>query len=246
MTEIVEVIRRSEQGVTRPFLCRSSDGVVYFVKGRGAGRRSLICELLAVLLAKHLELPIAPFRVLTVPAELDKALPNEQRIDLGTSPVFGSERIELAQEVNPTHLEQLENPDGDVPLMIFGFDLWIRNGDRTLTRLGGNPNLLWSPHEPRLRIIDHNVAFAEDFSRQDFFDTHVFAKWVGHVPDWVRRTEFGDAMSAALEHWDGFVDQVPDEWWYTDDERTVPTAFDADAALNMLKSCKDDHFWDAP
>jgi len=28
--EIVEVIRRSAQGVTRPFICRGDDGKIYF------------------------------------------------------------------------------------------------------------------------------------------------------------------------------------------------------------------------
>ena len=41
---IEEVYKRSEQGVLRPFLCRGSDGETYFVKGRGAGYRSLIGE----------------------------------------------------------------------------------------------------------------------------------------------------------------------------------------------------------
>ncbi|MEW5824691.1 MAG: HipA family kinase [Pseudomonadota bacterium] len=36
----VEIIDRSEQGMTRPFICRGEDGFVYFVKGRGAARRS--------------------------------------------------------------------------------------------------------------------------------------------------------------------------------------------------------------
>ena len=34
---IEEIIGRSVQGVTRPFICRGDDGIVYFVKGRGAG-----------------------------------------------------------------------------------------------------------------------------------------------------------------------------------------------------------------
>ena len=39
---ITEVIGRSSQGITRPFLCRADDGRLYYVKGNGAGRRALI------------------------------------------------------------------------------------------------------------------------------------------------------------------------------------------------------------
>ena len=35
---IVEIIRRSTQGITRPFLCRGDDNWLYYVKGHGAGR----------------------------------------------------------------------------------------------------------------------------------------------------------------------------------------------------------------
>ena len=41
---IVEVIGRSVQGITRPFICRGDDGQQYFVKGNGAGRRAFIAE----------------------------------------------------------------------------------------------------------------------------------------------------------------------------------------------------------
>jgi len=39
--EIVEIIERSNQGMTQPFICRGEDGFVYFVKGRGASQSDL-------------------------------------------------------------------------------------------------------------------------------------------------------------------------------------------------------------
>ena len=44
IVQIVEIIGRATQGVTKPFICRGEDEEIYFVKGRGAGKRSLICE----------------------------------------------------------------------------------------------------------------------------------------------------------------------------------------------------------
>ena len=55
--EIVEVIRRTQQGVTQPYICRSEDGELYFVKGRGAGYASLAKEWVAGCLAKRLGCP---------------------------------------------------------------------------------------------------------------------------------------------------------------------------------------------
>lgn len=68
--EIVEVIRRSEQRITRPFICRGKDGQTYFVEGKFAGPRSLVCEWIAGSLAKRVGLPIAPFTLVDVPEEL--------------------------------------------------------------------------------------------------------------------------------------------------------------------------------
>ena len=61
--QIIEVIRRSDQGLTRPFICRGDDDEVYFVKGLDAGRRSLICEWIAGRLGVALGLPVAPLKI---------------------------------------------------------------------------------------------------------------------------------------------------------------------------------------
>ncbi len=68
--QIIEVIRRSEQGVTQPYICRGDNDKIYFVKGIGAGRRSQICEWVAGNLGLVLGLPIAPFDIVEVPEEL--------------------------------------------------------------------------------------------------------------------------------------------------------------------------------
>ncbi len=68
--EIVEVLRRSNQGLTRLFICRGDDGNTYFVKGRDAGRRNQVCEWITGRLAVLLRLPVAPFEIVVVPEEL--------------------------------------------------------------------------------------------------------------------------------------------------------------------------------
>ncbi len=42
---------------------------------------------------------------------------------------------------------------------LVAFDWWIKNGDRQLTEIGGNPNLLWTPESDSMVVIDHNMAF---------------------------------------------------------------------------------------
>ena len=63
VVEIVEVIRRSEHGITLPFLCRGDDGKFYFVKGAGAGRDSQVKEWVSGNLAQLLGVPVAPFKI---------------------------------------------------------------------------------------------------------------------------------------------------------------------------------------
>ena len=88
--QIIEIMGRSEQGVTLPFICRGDDDLIYFVKGIGAGRRSQVCEWIAGNLAKEVGLPIAPFEIVDVPVELVEG--NPQYRDLGSGPAFGSLR----------------------------------------------------------------------------------------------------------------------------------------------------------
>ncbi|WP_340140880.1 HipA family kinase, partial [Xanthomonas vasicola] len=67
---IEEIQGRTQQGATRPFLCRGDDGLLYYVKGVGANRRSLICEWMAGRLATGFGLNIPQFEIAYVPPGL--------------------------------------------------------------------------------------------------------------------------------------------------------------------------------
>lgn len=97
--EIVEILRRSEQGRTRPFLCRGDDGHTYFVKGRGAGLRSLIIEWLCGHLALAFGLPVAEFELVEVPEALVDTQLLPEAGDLGAGPAFGSRVFPHVQEI---------------------------------------------------------------------------------------------------------------------------------------------------
>ncbi len=239
MVQIVEIVGRSEQGVTRPFICRGDDDNTYFVKGIGAGRRSQVCEWVAGRLAQELGMPVAPFAIVEVPVELAEADPAYR--DLGSGPAFGS----LKQTIMELNYAMV----GDVPVelqrAVLAFDWWIRNNDRMLSESGGNPNLFWEPEDERLVIIDHNQAFDQEFSCKDLLQYHVFCG-IGHelFEDCLRREEYRVSFCRALEKWHDICAQIPDEWHFQDPEMTVEADFDLDAMFAILKCCATDSFWD--
>ncbi|MGY6588482.1 MAG: HipA family kinase [Wenzhouxiangella sp.] len=239
--EIVEVIRRSEQGITRPFICRGDDGETYFVKGRDAGRRSLICEWIAGQLGLAMKLPLAPFAIVNVPAELIASGGMPELADLGAGPAFGSMRRE-AMELNAATVQLVP---AALQRDVLAFDWWIRNPDRYLTGQGGNPNLFWDPASEELIVIDHNQAFVSDFDRESFLDLHVFADQVGPVfRDIATRADYNHRFSAALENWERIQSSIPESWFFSDPEQTVPAGFDLEAVYRWLLEFRQPDFWE--
>ena len=239
MVQIVEIAGRSEQGVTRPFICRGDDDNTYFVKGIGAGRRSQVCEWVAGRLALELGLPVAPFEIVDVPEELVEASPDFQ--DLGCGPAFGS----LRQTIMELSYAMVEQVPVKLRRDVLAFDWWIRNNDRMLTESGGNPNLFWAPEEGRLVIIDHNQAFDLDFSAEDFIEYHVFGNArVGLFDDDLRRAAYRRSFCSALEKWQEICDEIPEAWYYQDPEMTVKADFDLDLMFSLLNRCATDALWD--
>src|SRR5690554_1906990 len=90
-------MRRSTQGMTRPYICRGDDGHVYFVKGVGAGRRSQLCEWIAGSLALEIGLPVAPFEIVHVPDELIELEAGLDLGDLGIGPAFASRECGVSE-----------------------------------------------------------------------------------------------------------------------------------------------------
>jgi hypothetical protein len=113
-----------------------------------------------------------------------------------------------------------------------------------LTAHGGNPNLLWLPSTAAVAVIDHNLAFSDDFSRKDFVETHVFASDFREVAgDLAEQGTYSGKLGQALAIWRKACDAIPPEWWYQDVERTVPTNFNLSTAKQFLDQCKEESFW---
>lgn len=238
--QIVEVLRRAEQGATRPFICRGDDGEIYFVKGCGAGRRSQICEWVVSSLAKTFGLPVAPFNLVEVPEEilaLDAGIGVAQ---LGAGPAFGSRQCHIAELTVAMIADIPSQTQQDVLV----FDWWVRNGDRTLTEKGGNPNLFWEPERRALIVLDHNQSFDYTQSRVDLSQHHAFAGQRNAVfGDLYLPEQYQRRFQRTLEAWPSICTEVPAEWLFVDPEATVAVDFDFTIAYETLKDFERDDFW---
>ena len=130
--KIVEIVARSAQGITRPFLCRGDDGWLYFVKGKGAGNRALISEWMAGHLGKRLGLPIPDFKQATIPPELIRLSARDDIAELGSGTGFASQMIENTDELTYLFIEQI---DVALRAKILLLDWWPQ----------------WGPHAHRTR-----------------------------------------------------------------------------------------------
>ncbi len=93
-------------------------------------------------------------------------------------------------------------------------------------------------------VIDHNVAFDTAFDARAFSETHVFAGVIYDTfHDLVERLSYTQRLRSALAAWPTACQNVPDEWWFADEERTVPASVDPDAALALLNRCTHEDFW---
>lgn len=240
MIEIIEVIERSVQGKTRPFICRGSDDAIYFVKGRDAGKRSLICEWICGCLARELTLPLPAFEIAYVSPALLRGPETLQLSDLGAGPVFASKQRRGTEFTWQTVGAVSRTLRQDVLL----FDWWIKNGDRCFSERGGNPNLFWTPDSGELIVIDHNVALDETVQAENFLTDHVFRDDADAVfGDMVIRAEYTQRLLSAMSHWDTILADIPEEWRYLDADFLDPVAFDWDGAYALLMAFESEAFW---
>lgn len=251
--------------MTRPFIC-SADFAIYYVKGSYAGLKSLCCEWVANRLV-HLALPSAPlgvplFKMGEVPRSLIDSSGREDIADLGEGWVFCSSRIDDAQELTWSTAQGW--PEETMALLLL-LDLWIQNEDRSLSELGGNPNLLVEPipplsaddpegalwvDQPRREMLwayDFNLSFDPDFNRERFFDAHVFGRMVKQWPQGFRE-RMEQQMRVTIAEVPGIFAELPTEWLYVDGDESLTVQLDIIRVISVLELpfTHPETFWKLP
>lgn len=237
----VEILRRSEQGLCRPFLIRDEKGDIYVVKGvDGIGKAALTSELICAELGTRLGLPIPSYGLMKIPQPLIDFSATDGAKDLEGGPAFASRLIENATTLIYPQISHVETA---LQQRVLVFDKWVKNGDRRLTALGGNVNLLWSP-DKGLSVIDHNVSFAMESQDDEILENHVFSDQRHCFDDMMTRAEHIAALDMALAGWDSIIGLLPEAWIYRDpwdeDSAISPTL---DERLELLQRFNHDDFW---
>lgn len=230
-TRITEIISRSTQGITRPFLCRCADDRLYYVKGNFAGRKALCAEWIGASLGRCFGLPIPPFAQIEIPGEFISYSARDDIADLGAGIAFGSEKIDCTDELR---FPLADSIDKRLRAKILWFDWWVCNPDRTLTADGGNPNLLWFARDSKVIVIDHNLAFEEQ-EMDGFWDQHIFRDAVSEWNE-VFINDMHQNAGASLLELSSIWRELPPEWTETaagitlESVTTLLSRFEADAS----------------
>lgn len=241
---IVEVLGRSLQGMTLPFLGRGDDDRLYYLKGRYAGLHSLCCEWIAGNLARAMELPVPDFAIAEVPETLVAGSDRTDIGDLGAGLVFASARLGGAREIT---WPEAQDCTVQTQALVLLFDWWVQNEDRKLSALGGNPNLLMTANEKqpdKLWVFDFNLAFDADFSVARFREEHLFAALLKEWPPGFRAS-IEARMHAALNRLPEWFSSLPKKWQHIDADETLPAQLEQKLVFETLARAfnETDTFW---
>ena len=168
---IVSISGRAEKGAGRPFFCEGDDGHCYFVKSENVSGDQRIVEYVIIRLAEECGLPVAPVQLVTIPEALAQYSLVDSPDEFKVGVAFGSQRVPFADELRTSHLRQIEE---ETKIRCLCFDWWVRNPDRRLDILGGDPNLLWDPVLQSVALIDHDNCLSDEFDETRFKQEHAF------------------------------------------------------------------------
>lgn len=241
MLLIVEPTTTAGAGITRPRLCRLSDDEFYYVKGRNLTAKGLVNEIICAHLGHGLRLPIPDFELAELPSVPSFGEFAEIKNDLGFGTLFASKRVPNLMELD---LSQVSKVPEVTRRDVAAFDFWIGNGDRTLTEHGGNPNLFWDLEGDRLVVLDHNLAFDSDLSRDELLSTHAFRKDLEAVfASRGLRQHYSDVFNQILVAWPDIIAHIPEGWLYSDEWMTIEAELDFEGMRAYLGRLCDVDGW---
>ena len=178
--QIAQILRVSDQGVSRPYQCYDEDGVLRWCKGNHTGLKSLMSEWICARVGRALGLPVPPCDILRLDVATFEdwrrckgvALP--QLVTDANPFVFASVHVANAKDVYDV-ASDLRTDDPELLARICLFDELIRNTDRT----DYNTNLL---SNAGVHVIDHNNAFDPAFDRETFAREHALRHFRAALP----------------------------------------------------------------
>ena len=211
MDQVKSILKVSEQGVSRPYLCTDEEDRVRWCKGSHTGFRSVISEWICACMARRLGLPIPDFAILSLDVAMFRqwrgyqSNPVPEIVTDFNSHVFASLDAEGCKDVVKPQFD-LRHIDKTLLARIYLFDRLIHNTDRT----DFNSNLLVNG---RVYIIDHNNAFDPEFSVGEFAAGHILRAY----RDAMSEGDKAAFLREAAELVDGaFLDEawgeMPEEW----------------------------------
>lgn len=153
--------------------------------------------------------------------------------ELGAGLVFASARLEAAREITWTEAQACP---ADLKATVLLFDCWVHNEDRTLSALGGNPNLLMTAESgegSKMWVFDFNLAFDADFSVDRFRENHLFSVL---LPQWPLgfRERIEPLMKAALDRLDEWFTTMPIQWQHFEGDDSLPVQLDQKLVFETL------------
>lgn len=205
MLDIVEIVGPSEQGKSKPYLCRGEDERLYYLKGQNATSSARCREWIVGNLAKAFGLPVPPFCLVKVSSELLVETRPEWR-NIGAGIAFASSKQYGCQWFEHSFADSVAQ---QLRRDLVMFDWWVRNQDRE----ANNTNLLWESNSKSLLVIDFDAAFDASFFPTFFHNYHVFSgDWKDVSDDCLLRADYEERFSQALAVLEEACDNLPLEW----------------------------------
>ena len=196
--------------------------------------KNLLAEFIAGCLANDIGLSLPEFKIVFVPEELIEYSPELQH-EIFPGLAFASRYIEGAVDLTFTQSRNAAIIPTEQQKLIYAFDKWVLNADRTLTDKGGNVNILYDVGHDKYYLIDHNLSFDKNAGPEDF-TVHVYGpgnrKW---EYDLVDRLEYRQKVVDCYCKLPAIIQDIPEEW-IVDDE-FLPFV------QNTLEKGDSDEFW---
>lgn len=201
--QVRQIVRVSDQGVSRPYQCYDEKGVLRWCKGNHTGLRSLMSEWVCARVGRALGLPVPSCDILRLDPRYFQSWsrcqgePMPQLVTEANPFVFASTNVADAKDVIRIETD-LRCDDPVLLVRICLFDELIRNTDRTDV----NTNLL---SNAGVHVIDHNNAFDAAFDRTTFMREHVLRRFRSEANPLVVDTFAGQVRQVVTE---GFLEAV--------------------------------------